>query len=102
MCDNVLLSKTVKNMETISIRLDDGMMHELEKIMKRHYFATLTEFVRDAIRDKVKQLENEEIEKRVARLAGSSKRKTTDEQLHAIRDKVFEQLENKFKSKRDH
>ena len=99
MCDNVLLSKTVKNMETISIRLDDGMMHELEKIMKRHYFATLTEFVRDAIREKVKKLEYEEIEKQVARLAGSSKRKTTDEQLHKAGEKAFEQLEKKFRFK---
>jgi metal-responsive CopG/Arc/MetJ family transcriptional regulator len=83
-------------METISIRLDDGMMRELDRIMKKHHFATLTEFIRDAIRNRMKELEKEELQKQIARLAGSSKRKTTDEELHKAGEKVFEKLEKKF------
>jgi len=84
-------------METISVRLDENMMKTLESLMKRHHFATTTEFVRDAIRSKIKELEREEIMRNIDRLAGSSKRKTTDEQLHKAGEKAFERLEKKFK-----
>ena len=84
-------------METISIRLDEGMMNKLGALMKRHHFATLTEFVRDAIRNRIKELEHEELQRQIARLAGSSKRKTSDEQLHAAGEKAFEILEKKHK-----
>ena len=59
-------------MENISIRIDDDMMKELEK---------------------------EEFKKRVLMLAGSSKRKSTDEQLHAVREKLAEELERKHNLK---
>ena len=84
-------------METISIRLDEGMANELEKIMKRHHFATLTEFVRDAIRNRMKELELEELQKQIARLAGSSKRKTSDKELHRVRERLEKVYDKKFK-----
>ncbi len=85
-------------METISIRLDKEMITELEALMKKHRFATLTELVRAALRDKMKELEKEELQMQIKRLAGSSKRKTTDEQLHEAREKVFEEIEKELKS----
>jgi len=84
-------------METISIRLDESMVNELEKIMKRHHFATLTEFVREAIRDRMKELEHEELQRQISRLAGSSKRKTSDEELHKVRGRLEKLYDEKFK-----
>ena len=84
-------------METISIRLDEGMAHELERVMKRHHFATLTEFVRDAIRNRMKELEHEELQRQIERLAGSSKHKTSDEDLHKARERLEEIYNKKFK-----
>jgi len=89
-------------MDTISIRLDEGMTQLLEETMKKYHFATITEFVRTAIRDKIKELEKETILMNVSKLAGSSKRKTTDEQLHQAGERAFKILENKFKSKSTH
>ena len=84
-------------METISIRLDEGMVNKLENIMKRHHFATLTEFVREAIRNRMKELEREELQKQIARFAGSSKRKTSDEELHKVRERLEKLYDKKFK-----
>lgn len=84
-------------METISIRLDEGMINELEKIMKRHHFATLTEFVREAIRNRMKELEREELQKQIAILAGSSKRKSSDKELHKVRERLEKLYDEKFK-----
>jgi len=77
-------------METISIRLDEDVVRELEVMMKKHRFMTITEFIRESIRDKMKSLEKEELKRKVSLLAGSSKRKTSDEQLHAVREKLAE------------
>lgn len=84
-------------METISIRLNEEMMRKLEALMKKHHFATLTEFVREAIRIKMKELEQEDIQRQIARLAGSSKRKTSDEDLHKVREKLENLYNEKFK-----
>ena len=54
-------------METISIRLDEGMAHEIERVIKRHHFSTTTEFVRDAIRNRMKELEHEELQRQIER-----------------------------------
>lgn len=89
-------------MEPITIKFEPEFLKLLEGIMKHHHYATISEFIREAVREKVKILEKEEISKRVEKIAGFSKRKTTDEQLHAIRDKAFEQLEKKFKSREAH
>lgn len=40
---------------------------------------------------------NENILKELVRLKGSSKHKTSDEQLHKAREKAFEELETKFR-----
>jgi Arc/MetJ-type ribon-helix-helix transcriptional regulator len=82
-------------METISLRLENNFARILEKAIKNNMYSTKTEFIREAIRDKIKQIEKEETLKKVEKLFGSSKRKTTDEELHKAREKAFEQLERK-------
>lgn len=89
-------------MENVSIKLDGEFLNNIERFMKKYNYMTKAEFIRQAIRDKIQQMEKEEMLKAVERIAGSSKRKTTDEQLHSIRDKAFEQLEKKFQSKSTH
>lgn len=86
-------------MESISLKLEDNILTEIDKMLARHRYSTRTEFIRDAIREKLSDLEKDELLKVVAKLRGSSKYKTSDEQLHAAREKSFEMLEKKFKAK---
>lgn len=86
-------------METISLKMEDNLLHEIDSKLAKHRYSTRTEFIRDAIREKLSDLEKEELLKAVANLRGSSKRKTTDEQLHAAREKAFELIEKKVKAK---
>ena len=81
-------------MENVSFKIETGFMKEIEKAMRNRY-ATKTEFIREAIREKIKELEKEERLKRIDKLFGSSKRKTTDEQLHKAGEKAFEELAKK-------
>lgn len=85
-------------METISLKLEEGLLREVDQKLKKNRYSTRTEFIRDAIREKLSDLEKDEILKSLVKLRGSSKRKTSDEQLHIAREKAFEELEKKFKS----
>jgi metal-responsive CopG/Arc/MetJ family transcriptional regulator len=79
-------------METVSIKLEDNFAKDLDKTIKKNHYTTKTEFIREAIRDKMKDLEKEEMLLRAKRLYGASKRKTTDEELHAAREKAFDDI----------
>lgn len=83
-------------METVSIKLEEDFARLVEKVMKRHHYATKTEFIREAIREKVKDFEKEESIARVRALYGSSKHKTTDEDLHRAGEKAVEELEREL------
>lgn len=72
--------------------MEEGFADVVEKVMKKHHYATKAEFVREAIRDKIKELQKEEALLKVKKLYGASKRKTTDKQLHKAREKAFEEI----------
>ena len=84
-------------MEAVSLKLEDTFLKDIEKSMKRHRYTTKTEFIREAIRDKIKDLEKEEALLRLKKLYGASKRKTTDKELHKAGEKAFEELEKEIK-----
>ncbi len=84
-------------METICVKLENEFFTDIKKVMKKHRYTTKTEFVREAIRDKLKDLEREEAVMRVKRIYGASKRKTADKVLHNARERAFLDLESDIK-----
>ena len=86
-------------MQAITIKMEDRLLEELDQKLEEHRYSTRTEFIRDAIREKLSELEKEEVLKNLAQLKGSSKRRTSDDELHKAGEKAFELLEKKFKVK---
>jgi len=84
-------------MEQVCIRIEEDFLQAMEKAMKRNGYATKTEFIRESVRERLKNLEKEEALARLRKLYGSSKRKTTDEDLHKAGEKAFKEMEEKFK-----
>jgi metal-responsive CopG/Arc/MetJ family transcriptional regulator len=80
-------------LETISLKLDDSLLREIDSTLTRHRYSTRTEFIRDSIRDKLTELERNELLQNIARLRGASKRRTSDRQLEKARRQAFSQLE---------
>lgn len=62
-------------METISLKMDKGLLTEIDNSLKKNRYSTRTEFVRDAIRTKLTELEKEEIFRKLEALKGSLKGK---------------------------
>ncbi|MEM4271478.1 MAG: ribbon-helix-helix domain-containing protein [Candidatus Pacearchaeota archaeon] len=47
--------------ENVSLKIEDNFLKAIEKVMKKHNYMTKTEFIREAIRDKIRKLEEKEI-----------------------------------------
>jgi metal-responsive CopG/Arc/MetJ family transcriptional regulator len=88
-------------MEPISVKLDERFLRRLEVFLRKHHYTTKAEFIREAIRERIKQIEKEETLARVRKIYGASKKKkkTTDEELHEAGKEVFEELEKEFSLK---
>ena len=66
-------------MENISLKLEKEFLKTIEAIMKKHNYMTKTEFIREAIREKMKKLEEKEMVKEREPLKDLSKKSETKE-----------------------
>jgi metal-responsive CopG/Arc/MetJ family transcriptional regulator len=48
-------------MENVSLKIERRFLLAIEKVMKKHNYMTKTEFIRESIRDKIRELEEKEI-----------------------------------------
>ncbi|HLC86244.1 MAG TPA: ribbon-helix-helix domain-containing protein [Candidatus Nanoarchaeia archaeon] len=79
-------------METISLKIDSKLLKEIDSNLVINRYSTRTEFIRDAIRNKIEDLEKQKAIENVRKFYGSSKRKTTDEELHKVRKEISKEL----------
>jgi len=89
----VILSIT---METVSVKFENDFLKDIKKTMKGHRYSTTTEFIREAVRDKLTDLEKQEALLWLDSIYGMSKRKTTDKQLHEAREKAVKIVAKKL------
>ena len=80
-------------MEIISLKLGNGLLKELDSLLIEEHYSTRTEFLREAIRDKIETLKRKKL---LMKYYGASKRKTTDAQLHEAGQKAFEEIDRKL------
>ena len=58
-------------MENISLKLEKEFLKAIENVMKKHNYMTKTEFIREAIREKMKKLEEKEM---ISHITGSERK----------------------------
>ena len=97
-------------MDHVSIKLDTAITKQIEKDMREFNYTTKTEFIRESIRDKLKQLAEERKKKKAWQtlydakgiFKGKGKAKT-DEEFRKVTEKAGEEyikiLEKKFAQK---
>ena len=54
-------------MESVSLKLEKEFLAAIENVMRKHNYMTKTEFIREAIREKVKRLEVSEPRENIQR-----------------------------------
>ena len=85
-------------METISIKLENNLLNDIKKTMKRHRYSTKTEFIREALRDKINDLEKIEALIRLEKVYGAGKkkgRKITYEDIHKAGEEAINEIAKK-------
>lgn len=90
-------------MESITIKVDENFAKEIEKAMTP-YYSTKTEFIREAIRDKLREMRLErasekykkELEEYRKKYPPLGARQTTYQEERAIREKVGREYAKKF------
>ena len=87
-------------MESVTIKMEDSLATEMEASMKP-YYSTKTEFIREAIRDKIKRLKDERIEQDLRKYLGKSKVKTSYAEERRIREEVGREIAEKAGIKLD-
>ncbi|MBI2529675.1 MAG: hypothetical protein HYW05_00845 [Candidatus Diapherotrites archaeon] len=96
-------------MESICIRVEKPVAEEIEKCMRKFHYSTKTEFIREALRDKLKEIEEKEKKEaweKLFALRGAFKgmeKAQTDEEWHKLKEKAgmefIKKMEKKFNQK---
>jgi metal-responsive CopG/Arc/MetJ family transcriptional regulator len=83
--------------EMITVKLEDSFLDNIDNIVKKEGYQSRTEFIRNALREKVEASRLRDAMAELSHLKGASKKKTSDEELERIREKAFEDINIKLK-----
>lgn len=75
-------------MEAVCIKMDTGIMSEMDTCIEEYNYSTKTEFIREAIRDKIKELKKERALKQLEEMFGKGKSKVSDKEFEKMREQV--------------
>lgn len=62
-------------MQTISLKMEESLLQEIDKKLKANRYSTRTEFIRDAIRSKLSEQEKNDAIRKLTMFKGSLKGK---------------------------
>lgn len=82
-------------MEATTVKFENEFSARIEKAMEKHHYATKAEFIREALREKLVNLEKQEYMMRAFKLCGAGQKKhkdITDEDLHKTRERVAREI----------
>jgi Arc/MetJ-type ribon-helix-helix transcriptional regulator len=80
--------------EVINIKLDSKFLKEIDKVVAKNNYHNRTELIREALRGKVDESKVKELRAYYDALRSKHGRtkQTTDEEIHKIREEVFNEL----------
>ena len=88
-------------MNTISFKLQEVILNKMDSLLKPLHFNNRTEFIREAIREKLKKTEDDRFLKALKKFHGAAKTKTSYKEERRIREEVGKEIAKKFNIKLD-
>ncbi len=79
-------------MEVVSVKFQEDVLKKIDNGIKEHNFNSRTEFIREAVRDKLAGLGRDELLKEFLKTSGKAKKKTTDADLRRAREIAYKEL----------
>jgi len=68
------------------------MLNNIDKSLRRHNYSTRTEFLRDAIREKLESMNKEELIKELMKFRGMAKKRVSEKEYRQTRERVFKEF----------
>ena len=82
--------------ELVTFKMEHDFLEDVDKTAKSAGFQNRTEFIRNALREKVEEVKLKQAMMTLSKLRGKAPRKTTDKERAKIREKVFQEFEKKI------
>jgi len=82
--------------DMITVKLEDIFLNDIDSIVKNEGYQNRTEFIRNALREKIEEIKLRKAMMELANLKGSAKKRTTEESYEKIRAKAFEEISKKL------
>ena len=83
--------------EMITLKLEDKFLKDIDGIVRNEGYQNRTEFIRNALREKIEEIKLRKAMMEISHLKGASKKKTTEEEYEHMRKTAFEKISKKFK-----
>lgn len=78
--------------ELVTFKMERSFLKEVDLVVKEMNYQNRTEFIRNAIREKMEDARKKRMLEALTRLRGSVKKKTSDKELHRIREEVAQEM----------
>ena len=79
-------------MQVVTVKFQENVLKKIDKGIAAHNFNSRTEFIREAVRDKLEGLSRDDLIKEFMKFRGNAKKKTTYAENRRTRWKVSEEL----------
>ena len=76
--------------QMITLKLDGEFLKDIDEVVRKGSYHNRTEFIRNALREKVDEAKLKDAMMRISHLKGASKKKVTEEEYERVREEVFE------------
>jgi len=83
-------------MQIINFKLQENIIRQIDSSLKEFNFNNRTEFLRDAIRDKLEELDTKKRLRMAEKVWGSAPRKVSDKELRKARDRIGKEYFKRF------
>jgi len=87
-------------METVTVKFQEEVLKKMDKSIADHNFNSRTEFIREAIRDKLANLSKEDLINEFLKFKGKAKKNTSYEENRetrkAVSKELIQELEKRF------
>ncbi|TKJ17822.1 hypothetical protein CEE44_04850 [Candidatus Woesearchaeota archaeon B3_Woes] len=83
--------------EMITVKLDDKFLGDIDSVVKKEGYQNRTEFIRNALREKVEEIRLKKAMIELAHIKGAAKKKVSGNDYEKVRMKAFEEISKKLK-----
>ena len=83
--------------EMITVKMDEAFLDDIDAVVKKEKYQNRTEFIRNALREKINEIKVREAMVELSHLKGASKKKISEEEYENARKNAFEIISKKLR-----